>query len=173
MSMISKFISFVEKLNSLLGYAAGLGILLMGLILFYEVVMRYFLNSPTIWAQEVSIYIFMWTMLAGAAYTLHVDKHVRIDLLLMKLSPRTQKIMEFLTSIVGMVFSAFVTYQAYGMIAASFRYGKLSATPLRVPLWIPQTSMLIGFALLTLEFLFITNRKYSEISGNKETGGVA
>jgi len=46
---------------------SGLGILLMGLILTYAVLCRYLFNAPTIWAQETSIYLYMWNMLAAAS----------------------------------------------------------------------------------------------------------
>ena len=145
--------STVEKGNLILGYVSGLGILLMGLMLFYEVVCRYFFRSPTIWAQEMSIYLFMWTMLAGGAYTLQQGKHVRIDLVIEHLSLRTQHFLEMITSVAGMVFCAVITWQAYEMIAASIGYNKVSATLLRVPMWIPQTFMVIGFVLLFLEII--------------------
>ena len=88
--MFSSLKKLAERLNLLIGYSSGLGILVMGIILFYEVVARYVFNSPTIWAQEISVFIFMWTMLAGAAYTLQVGKHVRIDLLVIRFSEKTQ-----------------------------------------------------------------------------------
>jgi len=100
--MFKHFEAAVEKANLILGYASGLGVLLMGLMLFYEVVCRYFFRSPTIWAQEMSVYLFMWTMLAGAAYTLEKGKHVRIDLIIEHLSVRTQHILEMITSVAGM-----------------------------------------------------------------------
>lgn len=169
--MLSSFKNVVERINQLLGYFSGLGILAMGIILFYEVIVRYFFNSPTIWAQEVSVYLFIWTMLAGAAYTLQVGKHVRIDLLIIRFSEKTQTFLEFLTSIFGMLFSGFVTYQGWNMLKATLKYHKLSATPLRVPLWIPQLALLVGFALLTLQFLIIIGAKFSALSGKAAKEG--
>jgi TRAP-type C4-dicarboxylate transport system permease small subunit len=170
--MIKHIRNTVEKGNLILGYVSGLGILLMGLILFYEVVMRYFFRSPTIWAQETAVYIFMWTMLAGGAYTLQKGKHVRIDLLIEHLSPRTQKMLEMITSTAGMFFCGIVTWQAYEMIASSIGYDKVSATPLRVPMWIPQMALLLGFALLTFQFALIIADRYAELFGKsgKERG---
>ena len=162
--------STVEKGNLILGYVSGLGILLMGLMLFYEVVCRYFFRSPTIWAQEMSIYLFMWTMLAGGAYTLQQGKHVRIDLVIEHLSLRTQHFLEMITSVAGMVFCAVITWQAYEMIAASIGYNKVSATLLRVPMWIPQMALLLGFALLTLQFAFIIVDRFNSVFGKNEEG---
>jgi TRAP-type C4-dicarboxylate transport system permease small subunit len=146
---------YVEKFNLAVGYLCGLGILVMGLILSYEVVCRYFFDSPTIWAQETAGYIFMWTMLAGSAYTLMKGKHVRIDLLIERLSRRAQCRLDVLTSLVGIAFSGVVSWQAWEMMLASLKFGKVSATLLRVPVWIPQCSLLLGFVLLTFQFAFI------------------
>ncbi len=167
--MMKSLRNTVEKGNLLLGYISGLGILLMGLILCYEVVCRYFFRAPTLWAQETSIYLFIWTMLAGSAYTLQKGKHVRIDLLIEHLSLRTQRILEMITSFVGMAFCAIVSWQAYEMIAASVGYNKVSATLLRVPMWIPQMALLLGFVLLTFQFALIIADRYAQVFGkNKE-----
>jgi TRAP-type C4-dicarboxylate transport system permease small subunit len=147
--------AYVEKFNLAIGYLCGLGILTMGIILTYEVVCRYFLDSPTIWAQETSGYIFMWTMLAGSAYTLMQGKHVRIDLIIEHLPKKVQLVLDMLTSLAGVGFCAVVAWQAWEMTWSSLRLGKVSTTLLRVPMWLPQCSLLIGFVLLTFQFGFI------------------
>jgi TRAP-type C4-dicarboxylate transport system permease small subunit len=142
----------IVRLNNAMGYASGIGMLVLGLILFYEVIMRYIFNAPTSWVQEVSIYLFMWTMFAGAAYTLEQGKHVHIDLLISHLSPAARRKLEMLTGALGLIFSIVVTYQGYEMVMAAFKYHKLSATPLRFPMWIPQMSLPVGFLLLSVQF---------------------
>jgi TRAP-type C4-dicarboxylate transport system permease small subunit len=155
---------FLEKFNLTIGYLCGLGILAMGLILTYEVICRYCLESPTIWAQETSAYLFMWTMLAGSAYTLMKGKHVRIDLIFERLSRKSQLLLDILTSLAGIAFCAVVSWQAYEMILSTLRFNKLSPTLLRVPLWIPQSSLLIGFVLLTFQFAFIIADRVQTLS---------
>jgi TRAP-type C4-dicarboxylate transport system, small permease component len=159
--------SAVEKGNLVLGYVSGLGILLMGLMLFYEVVCRYFFRSPTIWAQEMSIYFSCGPCSPAGAYTLQQGKHVRIDLVIEHLSIRTQHFLEMVTSVAGMVFCAVITWQAYEMIVASIGYNKVSATLLRVPMWIPQMALLLGFALLTLQFAIIIVDRFNSVFGKK------
>lgn len=172
--MFGKVRSFVKSGNLVLGYLSGLGILAMSLILFYEVIARYCFDSPTIWVQEVSIYLFMWSMLAGASYTLMLGKHVRIDLIFDRLSPRAQNLLDILTSFIGMAFCAIVTHQAYLMIVSSLKYNKLSATILRVPMWIVQLPLFLGFLLLTFQFLLIAlDRMGGRDGGHTETEGGA
>lgn len=173
--MLDRVRSFVKSGNLFLGYLSGMGILTMSLILFYEVISRYCFASPTIWVQEVSIYLFMWSMLAGASYTLMLGKHVRIDLLFDRLSPRVQNLLDAVTGSVGMIFCAIVTHQAYLMIASSLKYNKLSATILRVPMWVVQLPLFLGFLLLTLQFfLIVLDRIETAVEGaRKETEGGA
>ena len=171
--MFGQLRAVVERCNLALGMVSGLGILAMGLILTYEVVCRYFFGSPTIWAQEVAIYLYMWTMLAAASYTLQTRKHVHVDLVTERLSPRARMLAEAATSAVGGLFCAIVSLQAYEMIAATVRFGKLSATPLRVPLWIPQSALLMGFVLLTFQFALLMVDRVAELAAHGENGGAS
>jgi TRAP-type C4-dicarboxylate transport system permease small subunit len=171
--MIGQLRAVVERCNLALGMVSGLGILAMGLILTYEVVCRYFFNAPTIWAQEISTYLYMWTMLAAASYTLQEGKHVHVDLVIDRLPTRAKSVMEVVTGAVGAVFCAIVSIQAYQMIAATVRFGKVSATPLRVPLWIPQSALLMGFVLLTFQFAFLIVDRVVELKTHGGKGGVS
>jgi C4-dicarboxylate transporter, DctQ subunit len=152
--MMKRFRTIVERCNYALGMAGGIGILVMGLILTYEVFVRYVFSAPTIWVQETSIYLYMWTMLAAGSYTLQKGKHVHVDLLIERLPARPRTVLEAATSAIGTLFCAIISVQAYQMIEATVRFGKVSATPLRVPLWIPQSALLMGFVLLTFQFAF-------------------
>ncbi len=172
--MIGQLRAVVERCNLTLGMVSGLGILVMGLILTYEVVCRYLFSAPTIWAQETSIYLYMWTMLAAASYTLQTRKHVHVDLVVDRLPVRPRLMLEAATSAVGAVFCGVVAVQAYEMIAATVRFDKVSATPLRVPLWIPQSALLMGFVLLTLQFAFLVlDRTVALKAGGGERGARA
>ena len=169
--MIGQLRAVVERCNLALGMVSGLGVLAMGLILTYEVFCRFLFSAPTIWVQETSIYLYMWTMLAAASYTLQVRKHVHVDLVVDRLPVHPKLILEALTSAGGAIFCGIVSVQAYEMIAATVRFGKVSATPLRVPLWIPQSALLMGFVLLTFQFAFHFLDRVTEFRMHGAKGG--
>jgi TRAP-type C4-dicarboxylate transport system permease small subunit len=110
-------------------------------------------------------------MLAAASYTLQVRKHVHVDLVVDRLPAYPKLILEALTSAVGAIFCGIVSVQAYEMIAATVRFGKVSATPLRVPLWIPQSALLMGFVLLTFQFAFHFLDRVTEFRMHGAKGG--
>ncbi len=150
--MITLYKKLVNGISAAMGWICGLGILLMGFSLFYEVVLRYFFNSPTIWTHEVSIYLFMWCMFGGASYALREGKHVNIDLLTVKLSPRKQSLLKICTNVMALVFCSQIALQGWTMIEKALKYHKHSPTPLQMPLWIPQSALFVGFLLLVLQF---------------------
>ena len=171
--MLRQLRAVVERCNVALGMVSGLGVLAMGVILGYEVVCRYFFNAPTIWAQETATYLYMWTMLAAASYTLQEGKHVAVDLLLERVPVRLKHVLEVATGAIGAIFCAIVSLQAYQMIEATVRFGKVSATPLRVPLWIPQSALLMGFVLLTFQFAFLAVDRVAALTDRGGKGGAA
>jgi TRAP-type C4-dicarboxylate transport system permease small subunit len=46
-----------------------------------QIVFRYFLNFPIGWAAELSVVMWLWLVLWGAAFVLREDEEIRFDLL--------------------------------------------------------------------------------------------
>lgn len=47
-------------------------------ISFSQVILRYFLGLPMIWAEEIGRYLFVWITLLGAAVAVARDSHIRL-----------------------------------------------------------------------------------------------
>jgi TRAP-type mannitol/chloroaromatic compound transport system permease small subunit len=63
----------------------------------FDVIMRYFLRAPTIWAYELTGLLFGPFWLLGGAYVLKEKAHVSFDLFYRRLSFRGQAIMDLVT----------------------------------------------------------------------------
>jgi len=66
------------------------------LALVYEFFARYVFGSPTNWSYEVTYFLYGSHFLLGAAYTLHLKAHIRIDIFYQSLSPRGRAIVDTL-----------------------------------------------------------------------------
>lgn len=64
------------------------------------VIMRYFVNNPLAWIEEVSLFFFVWVALLGSATVMKGEEHVSIDFLVKKLSPHVRKIVDIIGAIV-------------------------------------------------------------------------
>lgn len=66
-----------------------------------DVIMRYFFNRPVAWVLQFSEYILLYIPFLAAAYVLRDDSHIKIDIVLNRLSKRTQDTINIITSTVG------------------------------------------------------------------------
>jgi TRAP-type C4-dicarboxylate transport system permease small subunit len=55
-----------------------------------QIVFRYFFNFPIGWASELSVVMWLWLVLWGAAFVLRDDEEIRFDLLSAAASRRTR-----------------------------------------------------------------------------------
>lgn len=122
-------------------------------IVFYEVICRYFLRSPTDWVVEVSGYLLVVMTFLGAGYLVFDNGHVRLDLLNSMVGPRAQAALDLFAHLVIVTFAAVIAVQDYEMVAQAYEFGWLSTSLLETPLYIPQAALPIGSALLLLQAL--------------------
>ena len=149
---------FLMGLTRVVGIIAGLLLFIPAFSVVYEVSMRGMFNSPTEWVVEISTYCVTIAGFLGMAVTFVANKHIKVDILLSHLSKRTNEILKVITSFIGMVFCGMVfcgivTIYSIGMVAMTLEHGMIAPTTLRTPLWIPQSSLPIGFGLMFLHFI--------------------
>jgi TRAP-type C4-dicarboxylate transport system permease small subunit len=77
----------------------------------------------------------------------------RVELVQTRLSRAGRLITQLLFDLVSLVASALVTWQLYRLTANSWRTEDVAPTPLHTPLWLPQSTMAIGMALLCLALI--------------------
>lgn len=87
------------------------------LISFYEVVMRYFFNSPTVWVHETTIAIVGMAMAYGGIYCHSNDSHISVTLLRDLMSLKWQKRTAIFIDMLVIVFSVGGGYAMYYMVS--------------------------------------------------------
>ena len=99
------------------------------------------------WEDVVS-----WLTAAAAFFGLaHTFKHgdfVRVELLLSRLAPGPRRQFELVTLAIAAVFIAYLAWSTTAYVLESWRNGDMSGGLLVVPIWIPQSSFVIGAWLL-------------------------
>lgn len=81
-------INFLEAVNLYVGRTIRWCALLMVLLQFVVVVLRYVFGISFIFLNEGVLYLHATFFMLGAGYTLLVDKHVRVDIFYARLSKR-------------------------------------------------------------------------------------
>ena len=89
-----KIIKNIDSISIWSGKIVAFLILPMVGSLVYEVIARYFFNSPTIWANDMTTILYGAFFMLGSAYALQRQQHIRTDFLYEKWSIRTKGIVD-------------------------------------------------------------------------------
>ena len=95
---------------------AGL-IFVMGFVISYEVISRYFFNNPTQWGMELATMVFGTYMIGGGIFALYKKGHVKMDIFYSKWSPRTRAFADVCTFPLFILFFAVIFWKSaeYGI----------------------------------------------------------
>jgi len=132
----------------------GLLFVVITLIVFYEIVARYLFNSPTTWSIDVSIYLVIWATFLGAAYTLKEGGHIMVDVVLVKFSIRKVHIIRRTAYTLVLAFCLVLMWRGTLACIDAVRYGEVTLSAHRFPLWLPMAAIPVGSFLLSLQSVF-------------------
>ncbi len=134
------------------------------LIIFTAVVHRYLAGLPipgmqdfllTInlsWAQELTIYMFVWMAKFGAAYGVRTGIHVGVDVLINRLAENNRARFILFGLLAGALFTAVV-----GSLGASFvwhiAHTDQTSADMELPMWIVYLCVPLGSYLMCFRFL--------------------
>lgn len=116
-----------------------------------------------------------WAMAAsgffGLPYALHTGAHIRVTSVLRFLPDGVKRGTELLASVLGLAIATYFAWHAAHYVFESWQFNEVSPGLLALPLWVPQSSMVIGTALLAIAF---AERLVCLLRGTEfETGGSA
>ena len=152
MSVLLKLSRAIDWLNALIGKWSIWLIMGSTLISALNAIVRKVFNTSSNAYLEVQWYLFAWSFLLAAGFTLLQREHVRIDVVNSRLSKRTQMwidILGFALFLTPMCLAAL--YFVWPVLVEKYVSGEMSGNPgglIRWPVWI---ALPIGFGLLMLQ----------------------
>lgn len=103
--------------------------------------------------SEIAAYLLVGAAFLGLAYTFVHHAHIRVTLLISRLSSAVRAWVEVLCLLVALAISIALTYGLIELVRESLAFKDVSSGFMSIPLWIPQTVLAIGVALLGLALL--------------------
>lgn len=163
------FVEALKRINEWTGRAVAWFAVLMVLVTFLIVVLRYSLNINSIAIQELVVYLHSAMFMLGAAYTLKHDEHVRVDIFLRRFSKRTAAIVEIAGVFLLLLPTClFIFWVSLDYVAASWSILEGSRESGGMPgVFLVKTLIPLSMALLALQGLLIFIDKLAVLRGNK------
>ncbi|MFC4768415.1 TRAP transporter small permease [Effusibacillus consociatus] len=123
----------------------------LGLI-FYGVVMRYVINNPQAWVEEISKYLVVWGTLTGAAVALREGHHIQVDILYDRVPPLVKRIFNIFSNLLGILFCALFIVFGSNLLNMYIQLDQRS-TDVGIPLWIVYLVLPISGLMLAFRFV--------------------
>ena len=101
--------------------------------------------------DEIAGYVMCLAITWSLAYTLTIDKHVRVDLLLGVVGPKVRRLLDWVALALLTTFAIMLAYNCWGLAFDSLAIGSKSPGVLQTPIGVPQSAMAFGFTALALQ----------------------
>ena len=89
-------------------YIAGIIIVVITFTVSCAAVVRYLGFRPPIWTLQFTEYALLWFTFLGAAWLLREGGHIRIDTIISRLQTKTQRKVEIINDILGLIVSVII-----------------------------------------------------------------
>jgi len=146
-----RFCDAVDRLNSGLGRALALSIFVVTLVVLWEVFVRGVVGQATTWANETTIYLSACAYLVSGGYALAHRRHVRIDVIYDRLSPRTQVRLDLFTFLFFLIYVGALIWVGTTLAWGSFLEGEGTGTPWNPRIWPVKFAIPLAGLLLLLQ----------------------
>lgn len=145
------FLTVIDTFNARVGQVIALILLPTLFCILYEIIARYVFAKPTMWASELMIYFCAVFYVLGAAWTLQVGRHVKIDMVYSRLSPRGQRILDLITFPFFTLYLVMLLWVGFRFALDSIAIRESSGTPWNPPIYPMKSIFVIGCAMLLLQ----------------------
>jgi C4-dicarboxylate transporter DctQ subunit len=140
LKIISTIIGFINRSIAVIGITGGVA------VAFTNVVARYAFDASLVWATEMTIFLFLWSVFFGAAYCFKKDAHIAVTVILDIVPSRAAKIMLLISHLITFIFLIAVSYYGYEYLLLVIELDERSIDLWDLPMWIIYLVIPISFA---------------------------
>lgn len=119
---------------------------------FANVIGRYVFATPIFWAEEILVFIVVWSVFVAAASIAYRGGHLSMDLFYTRFRSLWKKIINGAVAVLFIACGVFVVLQSYQVVSLHIRTGAVSLAA-GAPLTVPHSALLVGFAIMVLAVL--------------------
>ncbi|KPN63607.1 TRAP transporter small permease subunit [Aliiroseovarius crassostreae] len=154
MGWVTRYLVIQDGLSEFVGRAISWLTLAMIAVLMLEIIARYFLNSPTIWAHEMSTMLYGGFCILAGAFTLRHGGHVRSEVIWGMLGERARATCDVIIFAIGLLVMGIFFVMAVEFAAESWAVREYSNKSIWQPALYPiKTVIPVAVGLVWLQNL--------------------
>ena len=138
----------LDGIAMFIGRVTMLLIALIVIVMMYEVILRYVFERPTLWANEMSLWLAGFVFILAGFYAMQQRSHIRIYLLYDIMPRGLQKVCDTVSTLLIVVFAFFLVYGGFGEAKAKLLRWETFGTAFDPP--IPATLKPLVLTVVTM-----------------------
>ena len=169
MQALTSICSWIDTINDRIGRGVSWATLLLVVVTFVDVVMRYTLNISFVFTQELEWHIFAFIFLMGAGYTLKIDGHVRVEVFYGKLGRKGRAWINLIGVLFFLIPSCIIFIKtSIPFVVKSFQVMEGSPDPGGIPFrFLLKACIPAGYALILIQGFSLGIGSLLELTGYK------
>jgi TRAP-type C4-dicarboxylate transport system permease small subunit len=142
----------LEPLYKLTAFLAAAALVSIAAVILADVFLRQF-GGQVRSSDDYAGFALVATGMLGLAPTYRKGDHIRVGLLIDRLSGNSRKFFEFLCLAFALVAVSWAAWWAGRFVYDSWRFNELSQGLVAIPLWVPQSAMVFGLTVFAIALL--------------------
>ena len=116
MKVLNAYSKFLDVLTKILRAILIVLLASMVIIMIYNVICRYIFSDAKPWAEELTLYISIFSIMLGLGIASRSDSHLQVDFLTRLYKPKVRCLMAAIWSVVTIVIMAIFAYYSVSLI---------------------------------------------------------
>lgn len=112
----------IDQAALFIGRVTMMMIAIMTIVMLYEVFMRYIMERPTEWANEMTLWFASFVFLTSGFYAMQQRSHIRIFLLYDAVPRWLQRVFDTISTLLIVTFAFFLVYGSYKQVFVNKLY---------------------------------------------------
>jgi len=141
--------SVVNSLDMATKWLAIISTASLVVVMILNVLFRYFLKLPLIWADEVSLYLFAWCTFLGASLGIRNNTMAAVTIIIDYLPKPILKYVQIAIQVLVISFAVIVAIVSSKWVLSPSTINTISPSS-QLPMWVPFIILPIGLFLITV-----------------------
>ena len=148
---MDRFFRAVDRLNEWCGWVVGFQLLFIVAVIVYEMALRGLFAASTLWANETMIYVTAVAYLLGGGYALLHRRHVAVDVVYARFSPRVRAWLDLITVVFFVFYLGTLIWAGFLLAWDSIKIGETTGSPWNPPIWPVKLAIPVAALLVLLQ----------------------
>ena len=132
---------------------ACIALIVLILLTFSGVIMRYIVGKPYTWLEEVQLFCMVWIVFAAGGAAFRTGSHVAIEMVVEMFPQKVQKVIGYIIDIVVFVVIAYLFYNSLGFIQMFIKNGRASSM-LKIPMTVQYGIAPVSYILMIISYFY-------------------